>query len=158
MLVGSATAVAFLLVLVLVGYLEAHALGTDFLRACSGAYWARRASPEVYLFVRNVLQPFPNALAIASSQGYGIAIVIALGFLANAFQVTCNSFIGMAKIIVKMDEDGLFPSPWKLGKQEAGTEAPMRAHWAYFLLGLPVIVAYSLIPRSTEVCFGCYRK
>lgn len=57
----------------------------------------------MYLFVRNVLQAFPNALAIALSQGYGIAIVIALGFLANAFQVTCNSFIGMAKIIVKMD-------------------------------------------------------
>jgi len=152
MLVGSATAVALLLVLV--EYLEAHALGTDFLRACSGAYWARRASPEVYLFVRTVLQPFPNALAIASSQGYGIAIVIALGFLANAFQVTCNSFIGMAKIIVKMNEDGLFPSRWKLGKQEAGTEAPMRAYWAYFLLGLPVIVGYSLIPRWGEYTLG----
>ena len=57
----------------------------------------------MYLFVRNVLQPFPNALAIASSQGYGIAIVIALGFLANTFQVICNSFIGMAKIIVIRD-------------------------------------------------------
>jgi hypothetical protein len=152
MLVGSATAVAFLLVLV--GYLEAHALGADFLRACSGAYWARRASPEVYLFVRNVLQPFPNALAIASSKGYGIAIVIALGFLANAFQVICNSFIGMAKIIVKMDEDSLFPRRWELGKQDAGTEAPMRAYWVYFLLGLPVIVGYSLIPRWGEYTLG----
>jgi hypothetical protein len=152
MLVGSATAVAFLLVLI--AYVEAHALGPEFLRACSGAYWARRASPEVYLFVRNVLQPFPNALAIASSQGYVIAIVIALGFLANAFQVTCNSFIGMAKIIVKLDEDGLFPSRWKLGKQEPGTEAPMRAYWVYFLLGLPVIVGYSLIPKWGEYTLG----
>jgi amino acid transporter len=152
MLVGSAAAVAFLLVLV--AYLEAHALGTDFLRACSGAYWSRRASPEVYLFVRNVLQPFPNALAIASSEGYWATIVIALGFIANALQVTCNSFIGMAKIIVKMDEDGLFPDRWKLSQLDLRTEAPMRAYWLYFFLGVPVIFGYSLIPKWGEYTLG----
>ena len=30
----------------------------------------------------------------------------------------------------------------------------MRAYWAYFLLGLPVIVAYSLIPRWGEYTLG----
>jgi amino acid transporter len=152
MLVGSSGAVA--LILILIGYLEARALGTGFLNACSRTYWARRGSPEVYLFIRNVLQPFPNVLAMASSDSRWASIVIGFGFLANAFQVTCNSFIGVSKIIVRMDGDGLFPTTWRLGECKPKTNAPMRAYWLYLVAALPVIAGYSLIHRWGEYTLG----
>jgi hypothetical protein len=152
MFVGSSGAVAG--ILVVVAYLEKHALGAGFLNACSGAYWARRGSPETYLFIRNVLQPFPNVLAIASSGSRLGSFVIALGFLANAFQVTCNSFIGVSKIIAKMQVDNLFPGSWRLAECDPTTKAPMRAYWFYLGLALPVIAGYSLVARWGEYTLG----
>jgi amino acid transporter len=152
MFMGSSSAVAA--ILVIVAYLEKHALGAGFLNACSGAYWARRGSPETYLFIRNVLQPFPNVLAIASSGSRLASVVIVLGFLANAFQVTCNCFIGVGKIIAKMQIDKLFPSGWRLSECDSKTKAPMRAYWLYLTLALPVIAGYSLVARWGEYTLG----
>lgn len=152
MLVGSAALVTVMLIIV--AGPQVHAFGTEFLRAATAAYWLKRCSPETYVLVRSVLQPFPNVLAMASSGSPTLSFIIALGFMANAFQVTCNCYIGMSKIILRMDADGLFPKRLRLNETETGAHAPMRAYWLYFWLSFPIIIGYSVFSKWYDYTVG----
>lgn len=157
MLVGSAIAVT--ICLVAIATFERHAATTEFMTAASAAYWLQKASPETIGIVKTVLQPFPNILAVAVSRSPIIVLLIALGFLANSFQITCNCFIGVTRILVAMGSDGLLPRRWALERVDPVRHSPVRAHWAYLLASIPAILAYSLIPTwslyTLGVTFAC---
>jgi amino acid transporter len=86
-----------------------------------------------------------------------VAFLIAIGFLANAFQVTCNCSIGVTRIMVQMSNDGCLPK-W-LGVVNPKRHAPVNAHWAYFVASVPVIIGYSFLANWSQytlgVTFGC---
>jgi amino acid transporter len=155
-LVISAVSVAF--VLWLVAHVEHGALGSDLMIAASAAYWTGSGSPETTSFVQTVVQPFPNILAMAATKSWLLTTVIALGFVANSFQVTCNCFIGVTRILVAMGTDGML-RPLRLDEVDARRHAPVRAHWFYFVASLPWIAAYSLLPvfksATLGVTFAC---
>jgi amino acid transporter len=127
--------------------------------ASSAAYWLKKGTPDTVAFVRTVLQPFPNILAMAVSRSVVLSTIIALGFLANAFQITCNCFIGATRILVAMSLDGMLDRRLGLEKVDPRRHAPVRAHWVYFFASLPIIVGYNIIPRwatyTLGVTFAC---
>jgi amino acid transporter len=98
------------------------------------------------LFSQQVLQPYPNVLAMACSGSLFLSSLIALGFLANAFQISCNCFIGIGKIISAMSRDGILPRWFGPEGINSVTHAPVRAYWTYLFLGIPVICLYAIIP------------
>jgi APA family basic amino acid/polyamine antiporter len=158
MLVVSAIVVAALLMLV--AHYEHICAGPDFLMAASVAYWKEKVSPDSLRVVKTILQPFPNVLAIAIANSVSLSVLIALGFLANAFQVTCNSFIGMTRILVAMAGDGLLPPSLAFNRVDPTHHAPVRALWGYFFASIPVIAGYSFVLRwksnyTLGVTFAC---
>jgi amino acid transporter len=156
-LIGSAVFVACLLWLV--AHFEHFAVSLEFMRAASSAYWLQKASPEVVTVTKTVLQPFPNILAMAGSHSVFWASIIALGFVANAFQVTCNCFIGVTRILVAMGTDRLLPERLALDRVHPLRHAPVRAHWAYFIFTLPWLACYNFFPGwqnyTLGVTFAC---
>jgi hypothetical protein len=156
-LLFSACAVAF--VLWLIAHVEHVAATKEFVVAASNAYWAQKGSPELVSLVKSVLQPFPNILAMAVSGSIVLSTLIALGFVANAFQVTCNCFIGVTRILVAMSTDGLLDSKLQLHRVSPLRHAPVRAHWVYLLASIPWIVAYNFVPGwsvyTLGVTFAC---
>jgi hypothetical protein len=152
MLVGSAVAVT--VCLVLIARFERHAATSSFMTAASASYWLQKGSPGVVSAVKGVLQPFPNVLAVAVSRSPFVVLIIALGFIANAFQITCNCFIGVTRILVAMGTDGLLPRRWALERVDPVHHSPVRAHWAYFVASIPAILAYSLISTWSTYTLG----
>lgn len=157
---GSASLVT--LFLVLVAYLEHRAMSGQFVNAVSAAYWQLDASPDTRFFLKTVLQPFPNVLAMASSGNAALATIIALGFIANAFQVTCNCYIGVTRILAAMGEDGMFPmleGRFALDQYDPKTGTPVVAHWVYFAASIFWIALYDFVPDwsaySLGVTFAC---
>jgi amino acid transporter len=157
MLVGSAAAVT--IVLIVLSGAQATAFPSAFTLASALANWNGEGSPFTVSFLQKDLQPFPSIIAMAACRNIVLSTVIALGFLANAFQVTCNCFIGMSKIIVRMSHDGTLPEALKLHKLSVRTNAPKRAYWFYLVLSLPVIIGYFLISNwksyTLGVTFAC---
>ncbi len=157
MLLGSAVAVAGFLILI--AHFENQATSSEFVLAASASYWGQAASPETITIVKSVIQPFPNILAMAASGSILISIFISLGFIANSFQITCNCFIGVTRILYAMGTDGLLPRKLSLETIDPIRHVPVRAHWFYFFASLPVIIGYSLISEwstySLGVTFAC---
>jgi amino acid transporter len=157
MLVFSALAVAILLALV--AYVQRKATSSDFVMAISAGYWSGKATPATVGFLKGTLQPFPNILAMVASWSPVLCIIIALGFFANAFQVTCNCFVGVTRILVAMSTDGFLPRSLGLEHIDVHRHAPVRAHWVYFLASLPWIACYNFIPAwanwTLGVTFAC---
>jgi amino acid transporter len=84
-------------------------------------------------------------------------LIIAIGYLLNGFQIVCNCYIGMTRVMVAMSLDRLLPE-W-ISKVDEKLHTPVNAHWAYFLASIPVILAYNLVPGwiglTLGVTFGC---
>jgi hypothetical protein len=156
-LIGSAFLVA--LCLTAVAHWEHKALSHAFMTAASAAYWLQKASPDTVNFLKGVLQPFPSVLAMAASGSVAISTLIALGFIANSFQVTCNSLIGVSRILVGMSNDRVLPAFLELDVIDSRSHAPVRANWFYFLFSIPWMIAYNFVPGwstySLGVTFGC---
>jgi amino acid transporter len=152
MLVGSAAAVT--LVLTLLSHYEGSAFSSPFTQASALAYWNGEGSPFVVSFLQNDLQPFPSVIAIAGCNNIFLSALIAIGFLANAFQVACNCFIGVSRIIVRMSHDGALPEVLKLHTLNAKTKAPERAYWFYLLASIPVIIGYFLVSEWKSYTLG----
>jgi amino acid transporter len=152
MLLFSAFSVTLLLALV--AHVEHKAISERFVLAASASYWLQKGSPETVAFVKTTVQPFPNILAMAASGSILLSTIIALGFVANAFQVTCNCFIGVTRILVAMSVDGLLDRRLHLEKVDPRRHAPVRAHWIYFFASLPIIACYNLIPTWANYTLG----
>jgi amino acid transporter len=147
MLVCSALLVTAILLLITRS--ERTAVSPELLTAISAAY-TEHASPNANKLM-DILQPFPTVLAMMVSRNIFLAGIIALGFLANCFQIVCNSFIGITRIMVAMSTDGVLPSRLALHTVKRASRSPNVALWYYFLACIPVIAANDFIRAWSDV-------
>lgn len=137
-----------------VAYFERGAITQELVTAASAAYWQDRGSPETVRFIKEVLRPFPNVLAMVASGSVFVSALIALGFLANGFQVTCNCFVGVSRILISMGNDRVLPRSLRLGGGEANEVRLVRAHWLYLIAAVPLIVCYNMVPGWENYSLG----
>jgi amino acid transporter len=82
---------------------------------------------------------------------------LVLGYILNSFQIVCNCYIGMTRVMVAMSLDRLLPE-W-VSQVHEKWRTPLNAHLAYFIASIPVILAYNLVPGwvalTLGVTFGC---
>lgn len=152
MMVGATVFVGVLLAILAV--VEQRTVGGDFLRAAGASYYGGvTASGEG----TGVIAPFPNVLAMALTASPILLVLIALGYIANSFQVTCNCYIGMTRVLVAMGLDRTIPG-W-FAKVHGRLRSPVNAHVAYFLAAVPVIYGYNhwgeWVSLTLGVTFAC---
>lgn len=151
-MIGSTVFVGVLLML-LAAVLN-HTVGKDFLNAAGASYYGGVSKSGNGM---GVIAPFPNVLAMMLTGTPVLLVIIALGYMANAFQVTCNCYIGMTRVLVAMGLDRTLPS-W-FAKVHGRLRSPVNAHLAYFLAAIPVIWAYSYVSQwatwTLGVTFAC---
>jgi amino acid transporter len=87
-----------------------------------------------------------------------VILLIGLGFTLNAFQIVCNCYVGVTRIMVAMSLDRLLPE-W-VSKVHERLHTPFNAHLLYFLLSIPIFALYSFrysdfILFTLGVTFGC---
>jgi amino acid transporter len=97
-------------------------------------------------------------LAVAITRNPLLILLIGLGFTLNAFQIVCNCYIGVTRIMVAMSLDRLLPE-W-FSKVHERFHTPLNAHLAYFLLSIPIFALYSFkygdfVLFTLGVTFGC---
>jgi amino acid transporter len=100
----------------------------------------------------------PSMLAAVITSSPLLILLIGLGFTLNAFQIVCNCYVGMTRVMVAMSLDRLLPE-W-VSKVHERLHTPVNAHLLYFLLSIPIFALYSF--RYTDfvlftlgVTFGC---
>lgn len=149
-MVGSLVLTGLLLALLAAG-LERVA-GTEFLYVAGAGYWS--LIPEATV---NGFYLWPNIVAVALSGSPIVVLIIGLGYILNSFQIVCNCYIGMTRIMVAMSLDRLLPAWFSQIHEKWRT--PLNAHLAYFVASIPVILAYNLVPGwvglTLGVTFGC---
>ena len=149
-MVGSLVVTGLLLALLAVG-LERVA-GPEFLYVAGAGYWSLISEATI-----NGFNLWPPILAVALTGSPLVVLIIAIGYLLNGFQIVCNCYIGMTRVMVAMSLDRLLPE-W-ISKVDEKLHTPVNAHWAYFLASIPVILAYNLVPGwiglTLGVTFGC---
>ena len=149
-MVGSLIATGLLLALLAVGI--ERVAGSEFLYIAGAGYWS--LIPEATI---NGFNLWPPILAVALTGSPLVVLIIAIGYLLNGFQIVCNCYIGMTRVMVAMSLDRLLPE-W-LSKVDERLHTPVNAHLAYFLASIPVILAYNLVPGwiglTLGVTFGC---
>jgi amino acid transporter len=97
-------------------------------------------------------------LAVAVSSNPLLILLIGVGFTLNAFQIICNCYIGVTRIMVAMSLDRLLPD-W-VSKVDERLHTPANAHILYFALSLPIFFLYSyyyndFLLFTLGVTFGC---
>jgi amino acid transporter len=149
-MVGSLIATGLLLALLAVGI--ERVAGSEFLYVAGAGYWS--LIPEASISGFNL---WPPILAVALTGSPLVVLIIAIGYLLNGFQIVCNCYIGMTRVMVAMSLDRLLPE-W-FSKVDEKLHTPVNAHLAYFLASIPVILAYNLVPGwiglTLGVTFGC---
>jgi len=149
-MVGSLIATGLLLALLAVGIQKVA--GSEFLYVAGAGYWSGVSAANI-----NGFNLWPPILAVALTASPLVVIIIALGYLLNGFQIVCNCYIGMTRVLVAMSLDRLLPD-W-FSKVNTRLHTPVNAHLAYFLASIPVILAYSLVGGwvglTLGVTFGC---
>jgi amino acid transporter len=149
-MVGSLIATGLLLALLAVGI--ERVAGSEFLYVAGAGYWS--LIPEATISGFNL---WPPILAVALTGSPLVVLIIAIGYLLNGFQIVCNCYIGMTRVMVAMSLDRLLPE-W-FSKVDEKLHTPVNAHLAYFLASIPVILAYNLVPGwiglTLGVTFGC---
>jgi APA family basic amino acid/polyamine antiporter len=149
-MVGSLIATGVLLALLAVG-IEKVA-GSEFLYVAGAGYWS--LIPEANI---NGFNLWPPILAVALTGSPLVVLIIGIGYLLNGFQIVCNCYIGMTRVMVAMSLDRLLPEWFSTVDEKLHT--PVNAHIAYFLASLPVIWAYNKvggwIGLTLGVTFGC---
>jgi basic amino acid/polyamine antiporter, APA family len=152
MIVGSTVFVGVLLAILAV--VEQHTVGRHFLRAAGASYYGGISSSGNG---SGVIAPFPNVLAMVLTASPILLCLIALGYIANAFQVTCNCYIGMTRVLVAMGLDRTLPT-W-FARVHNRLRSPVNALLAYFLAAIPVIWAYNYysnwVTWTLGVTFAC---
>ncbi len=149
-MVGSLVATGLLLALLAVGIERVAPEG--FLTVAGAGYWS--LIPEANISGFNL---WPPIIAVALTASPLVVLIIGLGYLLNGFQIVCNCYIGMTRVMVAMSLDRLLPE-W-FSKVDEKLHTPVNAHLAYFLASIPVILAYNLVPGwiglTLGVTFGC---
>lgn len=149
-MVGSLVLTGILLALLALG-LERVA-GTEFLYVAGAGYWS--LIPEATV---NGFYLWPNIVAVALAGSPIVVLIIGIGYILNSFQIVCNCYIGMTRVMVAMSLDRLLPAWFSQVHEKWRT--PLNAHLAYFLASIPVILAYNLVPGwvglTLGVTFGC---
>jgi amino acid transporter len=86
-----------------------------------------------------------------------LIVLIGFGYMANAFQLTCNCHIGMTRDMVAMALDRTLPE-W-ISRVNPKLHTPVNAHLAYFAGSVLWIFAYNLVPVwgswTLGVSFAC---
>ena len=124
-----------------------HAIGTDFLYVAGAGYWAGLDAGKF-----NGVFLWPNIVAMALAGNPIIVVIIALGYILNAFQIVNNCYIGMTRVMVAMSLDRLLPE-W-VSRVSDRLHTPVNAHLAYFLASIPVILVYNLWGQWTALTLG----
>jgi amino acid transporter len=149
-MVGSLVATGLLLALLAVGI--ERVAGSEFLYVAGAGYWSLIGEANIAGF-----NLWPPILAVALTASPLVVLIIGLGYLLNGFQIVCNCYIGMTRVLVAMSLDRLLPE-W-FSKVDEKLHTPVNAHIAYFLASIPVILAYNLVPGwiglTLGVTFGC---
>ncbi|MGH7703240.1 MAG: amino acid permease [Gemmatimonadales bacterium] len=147
-LIGSCIFTGLLLALLAVA--EEKAIGSEFLSAVSASYYGQiKAEGSAGM---GSIAPFPNILAMAITASPVVICLIALGYLANAWQVTFNCFIGMTRNMVAMALDRTLPE-W-VARVHPRLHSPVNAHVAYLVGSVVWILAYNYVPGWTGYTLG----
>ncbi|MGA2110991.1 MAG: APC family permease [Anaerolineales bacterium] len=143
------------LLLALLAYALERVAGDPFLYVAGAGEWSGVSAATI-----NGVFLWPPILAVAMTASPIIVIIIAAGYLLNSFQIFCNCYIGMTRIMVAMSLDRLLPE-W-FSKVNERLHTPVNAHLAYFLASLPIILGYNLVTQpfswaylTLGVTFGC---
>ncbi len=149
-MVGSLVATGVLLAFLALG-LERVA-GSEFMYIAGAGYYAAVGEATI-----NGFYLWPNIIAVALAASPLVVIIIGVGYIFNSFQIVCNCYIGMTRVLVAMSLDRLLPE-W-ISHVNERWHTPVNAHIAYFLASVPVILAYNLVPGwvglTLGVTFGC---
>jgi len=142
------------LLLALLGVALQHAAGTEGQVVASYGYWY--VDPAAKIADTIILAP--SMLAVAITRNPLLILLIGIGFTLNSFQIVCNCYIGVTRIMVAMSLDRLLPS-W-VSKVHERFHTPVNAHLVYFLLSIPIFALYSFrygefILFTLGVTFGC---
>jgi amino acid transporter len=152
-MIGSLIATGLLLALLAVGI--ERVAGSEFLYIAGAGYWS-----GVSVATINGSFLWPPIIAVALTANPLVVLIIGIGFLLNGFQIVCNCYIGMTRVLVAMSLDRLLPE-W-FSKVNERLHTPVNAHLAYFLASVPVILGYNLVTApfswthlTLGVTFGC---
>ncbi len=152
-MVGSLIATGLLLALLAVGI--ERVAPPEFLAVAGAGYWSGVAEANI-----NGFNLWPPIIAVALTASPIVVLIIGLGYLLNGFQIVCNCYIGMTRVMVAMSLDRVLPE-W-FSKVNERLHTPVNAHLAYFLASIPVILGYSLVTQpftwvalTLGVTFGC---
>jgi APA family basic amino acid/polyamine antiporter len=152
-MVGSLIATGLLLALLAVGI--ERVAGSEFLYVAGAGYWSLIGEATV-----NGFYLWPPIIAVALTGSPIVVLLIGIGFLLNGFQIVCNCYIGMTRVLVAMSLDRLLPD-W-FSKVDEKLHTPVSAHLAYFLASIPVIYGYNKLTEpftwyslTLGVTFGC---
>jgi APA family basic amino acid/polyamine antiporter len=142
------------LLLALLGVALQHAAGTEGQVVASYGYWY--VDPTAKIADTIILAP--SMLAVAITRNPLLILLIGIGFTLNSFQIVCNCYIGVTRIMVAMSLDRLLPA-W-VSKVHERFHTPVNAHLVYFLLSIPIFALYSFrygefILFTLGVTFGC---
>jgi len=149
-LVGSLIVTGILLALLAAGIERVG--GSEFLAVSGAGYWSGVAEAKISGFWL-----WPNILAVALTASPIVVLIIALGYILNSFQIVCNCYIGVTRIMVGMSLDRLLPE-W-VSRVHEKLHTPVNAHLAYFLASIPIILVYNLwgpwYSLTLGVTFAC---
>ena len=144
-ILGSLIATGVLLAILAAAF--QHAIGTEFLYVAGAGYWAGLEQGKF-----NGVFLWPNIVAMALAGSPIIVVLIAFGYILNAFQIVNNCYIGMTRVMVAMSLDRLLPE-W-VSRVSDKFHTPVNAHIAYFLASIPVILVYNLWGSWTALTLG----
>jgi len=142
------------LLLALLGVALQNAAGTEGQVVASYGYWYIDPTAKI----ADTIILAPSMLAVAITRNPLLIILIGLGFTLNAFQIVCNCYIGVTRIMVAMSLDRLLPE-W-VSKVHERFHTPLNAHLIYFILSIPIFALYSFrygdfVLFTLGVTFGC---
>ena len=152
-MVGSLIATGLLLALLAAGIERVSP--PEFLTVAGAGYWSLIGEASI-----NGFNLWPPIIAVALTASPLVVLIIGIGYLLNGFQIVCNCYIGMTRVLVAMSLDRVLPE-W-FSKVDEKLHTPVNAHLAYFLASVPVILGYNLVTQpfswvslTLGVTFGC---
>jgi amino acid transporter len=129
--------------------------GSEFLNVAGAGYWSLVGEATI-----NGVYLWPNIITVALTASPIVVLLIGLGFILNGFQIVCNCYIGMTRVMVAMSLDRLLPE--FVSRVHEKLHTPVNSHLIYFLASIPVIFAYNRVTEpftwtslTLGVTFGC---